>query len=747
MSNVRSFVRAFSSGEVSPELFGHFDLTRMSQAVATMRNFIAMPHGPAANRTGTEFVSLGNGFNSNAPDTRLIPFSYNNVQTFAIEIGCPGAGTAPGYLRWHTLGETLLVPTSPAPAAYNIATTYTQGNLVTYGGHVYYAVRTTLGATPNPTYLHGLSDWYPQPDDGTYEIPVDYTWASLFDIHYTQSADVLTLVHPLFPVTELRRYGATDWRVTKPTFQPTVAAPTAPTATPTLAGAVVYSYVATAVSSANNLEESVASVAATCNNDLTIAGHTNSLACTAPADAVRVNWYKLAGGLYGYIGQAAPGSAFIDNNITADVSRTPPAMDSTFGGGVGYYPAAVGYYEQRRVFAGWNNAPQNVIATRSGTESNIGYHIPTVADDRVAFRIAAREASAIRHIVPLQNLVLLTATNEFKVSSADGAALTGANVNVRPQAYHGANNVQPVVVGSTVLYAQSRGGRVREMSYTWQSQSYQTNDISLMAPHLFDYFNVVDMAFVRAPFPILWCVNDQGSLLGMTYVPEQQISSWHRHDTDGSFESCCAISEEGEDYLYVVVKRMINGNVRRCIERMHTRRLDRLADSFFVDCGATYSGTPATTISGLTWLEGKTVSILGDGAVIPQQVVTGGTITLPSPCSTVQVGLPITADLETLPLAVEGTGDFGQGRQKNVNKVYLRVVKSSGIFAGPSFNSLRAFKQRTTEPYGSPPNWANDEIEIVLDNAWGTSGQVCIRQSDPLPLTVVSATLEVSIGG
>ena len=775
MPNVRSFARAFSSGEVSPELFGHFDLTRMAQAVAVMRNFIALPHGPATTRTGTEFVKE---VGLSAFKTRLIPFSYNNTQTFAIEVGY-------GFFRWHTLGGTLLYTATPwisfqsysvadlvtylgvtyactaavasttnpsadgahwRTAAFNIGTTYSAGDLVTYAGATWYSILpANVGNTPNisPGW------WYPLPADGTYEVPNPYVEAELFDLHYTQSADVLTIVHPNHPPLELRRYGPANWQTTLPTFAPAITAPTGPAATPTGAGGTTYSYVATAVSGSNNLEESLPSAAATCTNDLTIAGHSNSLTCTAPSSAVRVNWYKLANGLYGYIGQMAPGTAFVDANITADISRTPPAMDTSFANSGLTYPAAVGYFEQRRVFAGWLSGPQSLIATRSGTESNIGYHIPTLADDRIAFRIAAREASAIRHIVPLQNLMLLTATNEFKVSSADGSALTGANVAIRPQAYSGANNVQPVVVNSTVLYAQSRGGRIRELSYYWQGQSYQSNDISFMAPHLFDYKTITDMSLARAPYPILWCISSTGQLLGMTYVPEQQVSAWHRHDTDGAFESCCVVSENGEDMLYLIVKRTINNVSKRYVERLHTRNIPTPADAFFVDCGVTYSGAPVTNVAGLNFLEGKTVSILGDGAVMPQQVVTGGTLPKPlqAACSKIQIGLPITADLETLPLAIDGIPDFGQGRLKNVNKVYLRVANSSGILAGPDFSTLRAFKQRTTEPYGSPPLPVSGEIEIVLDNAWGSTGQVCVRQSDPLPLTIVSATLEVSVGG
>lgn len=737
MPTVRVFTRAFSGGEVTPEVYAReADNQHVSQSLAACRNFIVLPHGPARNRTGTEFVKE---VKDSTLKTRLIPFSFNAVQTFAIELGA-------GFFRFHTLGETLLVS---GAAAFNGATTYQPGALVTYLGITYYAILVTAGGTPpiNP------ASWYPLPADGTYELPNPYAAADLFDIHYTQSADVLTLVHPSYPPMELRRIGAANWILVQITFASTAVVPTAPTVSNVGTGSVTYTYVTTNIANLNNLEESQPSPAGSTTNDLTVTAQENHIVGNLPlgTNSVRINVYKLAGGLYGYIGQAAPGAAFVDNNITPDVSQTPPIEDGTFNGATGNFPAAVGYDEQRRFFAGWGNGPQNVLATRSGTEANVDYHIPTVADDRIAFRVAAREGSAIGHIVPVQFLMLLTPTNVFRVTSTDGGALTGSNIDVRPQAYLGANNVQPAIVDSTVLYAQAFGGRMTELSYnlTAQGSYYDTNDLTLLAPHLFDYFDVVDMAFARAPYPILWVVNDQGALLGLTYVPKQAVSAWHRHDTDGLFESCCVIAEQGEDYLYVVVNRTVNGATRRYVERLHTRQMPTNADAFFVDCGLTYAGAPVTTVSGLTHLAGKTVSILGDGAVMPQQVVNvDGTLPKPldGPCSTVHVGLQITADMETLPLFTS-MPDLGQGRPKNVNKVYLRVVSSSGVFAGPTVNKLRAFKQRTTEPMGSPPNWVSDEIEISLDNYWGRSGQVCIRQTDPLPLTVVALTSEVSIGG
>jgi hypothetical protein len=254
------------------------------------------------------------------------------------------------------------------------------------------------------------------------------------------------------------------------------------------------------------------------------------------------------------------------------------------------------------------------------------------------------------------------------------------------------------------------------------------------------------MAYAKAPQPVVWFVSSSGKLLGLTYVPEQQIGAWHQHDTDGVFESCTVVAEGGEDVLYCVIRRTIGGNSVRYVERMASRQFTDQADAFFVDCGLTYSGAPATTISGLNHLEGKTVNILADGAVHPQRVVTSGRITLDHAARKVQVGLPIVADLQTLPIAAQIDGSFGQGRYKNVNKVWLRVYRSSGIFVGPDADNLVEAKQRTTEPYGSPPALKSEEIQIVLTPAWADSGKVFVRQADPLPLTVVSATAEVALG-
>ena len=821
MPTTRTFSKAFSAGEISPEMFGRIDDAKYQQGSAKMRNFIAKPQGPAQNRPGFKFVKE---VKDSTKATRLLSFTFNTVQTMVIEMGNT-------YFRFHTQGLTLLYNDG---AAWNSGTNYTVGDIAKYSGTNYYAKTAHSNSQPP-----NATNWYALPADMTYEIPSPYLEAELFDLHYVQSADVMTLVHPNHPPRELRRLGATKWELKLIDFGSPISAPGGVSVAAYIPSSAsintdtyqAHEYVVTSIA-ANLVDESAQSSSASVQNNIFVTGAKNTVTWNAVAAADRYRVYKNQGGIYGFIGETTA-TTIIDDNIGPDFSVTPPIYENDFVGS-GNYPGAVSYFEQRRVFAGTNNAPQNIWMTKSGTESNMSFGLPIRDDDRIEFRVAAREANTIRHIVPLTNLLMLTGSAEWRVTSVNSDAITPTSISVKPQSYVGANNAQPVIVNNSMVYAASRGGHVRELGYNWQANGFITGDVSIRAAHLFDNFEIVDIGMAKAPLPVVWFVNNQGLLLGLTYVPEQQIGAWHQHDTDGLFESVAVVSEGADDVVYCVIKRTINGVSKRYIERMGTRIYATQRDSFFVDSGSTYDGTntdnsrtvtisggtnytrgesvtvttnynlfqappsvadvddaivivdgtdtyrcviisttsatvatarlerdlPAplrntgltsyevarNTISGLNYLEGKTVSILADGAVHPQRVVSSGTIVLERAASVAHIGLQYNSDLQSLPLALQVEA-FGQGRVKNINHVWLRVLESSGIFAGPSADKLIEAKQRTTEPYGEPPRLKTQDIKIMLTPTWQDNGQLFVRQTDPLPLTVVALTLEVAIGG
>lgn len=498
---------------------------------------------------------------------------------------------------------------------------------------------------------------------------------------------------------------------------------------------------------ADGVSASALSEPASVLNNLDVPGSYNTITWDATNIAASYNVYKQINGLWGYIGNTQAES-FADNNIAPDMSLTPGTPDAVFAGS-GNYPGAVCYFQQRRCFAGTDNAPQNAWMSNSGTESMFSYSLPSQATDRIAFRVAALQADQIQHMVPMLQLILLTSEAEFALTPAGSDVITPSTIDVKPQSYVGASNVPPTIVNTTMVYAAARGGHVRELGYAWTVNGYMTGDLSLRAADLFDNLTIVDQAYSKAPRPIVWFVSSNGKLLGLTYIPEEQIGAWHWHDTAGSFESICAVAEGSEDVLYAVVNRTINGQTVRYVERMASRVIDPNDSStwFFVDAGITQSFTDAVTeISGLTWLEGATVAVLADGGVQQPKTVTGGAITLDHAAKQVTVGLPYMMDLETLPAVLQLDG-FGQGRMKNINKAWLKVFQSSGIFVGPDADHLTEIKQRTTEPWGSPPALRSAELEVLTTPSWQQGGQVFIRQKNPLPLSVAGLTLEVVIGG
>lgn len=727
MAQVRTIARSFAGGEVTPEFWGRIDDAKYQTGLALCRNFIPLPHGPAANRAGTSFVR------ETKDSTRasvVRSFSYSSSQTMVLEFGNL-------TLRFHTQGATLL---RGVVAAYNGATPYTPGDLVKQAGVDYVNITASTGVAPP------AAQWYAQPVSGEYELPTPYAAADVINLHFEQSFDVMTIAHTGYATRELRRGGAVKWYFSVVSFASLFAPPTAPVATPTqpTAGSTkARAYVITAVGP--NADESLPSASASCNNLLTGISNFNTVTYTASVTpgVVRYNVYALEGGVYGFIGQAT-GLSFIDDNISPDTSYCPPEPPPSLVN-PNEYPGAVCYHEQRRCFGGSILQPQNIWATRSGTESNMGFSIPTRDDDSLQFKIASRQNQTIKHLVSLQDLLILTSSAEWRVTSDQGV-LTPSSFNAKPRSYVGASNVQPLLFNTTMLFGAARGGHVREMGYSTEAGGWITGDLALRTPHRFDGFDILDAASSKSPYPVAWFVSSAGNLLSLTYVPEQNVGAWASHDTDGVFESVCCVAEGNEDILYAIVRRVINGVSKRYVERLASRRFATQADAFFVDCGLSYSGAPVSALSGLGHLEGKTVSILGDGAVRPPQVVVGGSITLDAPASKAHAGLPITADVQLLPMAVEAQA-FGQGRVKNVNRVWLRVYQSLGFLAGPALDMLKGFQARTTEVFGSPPNLQTRECEIALTPSWADSGTVFVRQSDPLPLTIVSMILEAEIAG
>lgn len=764
---------SFASGELAPSLYARVDLARYGTGLRLCSNFYVMPYGGVKNRAGTVFVKE----TKDSGKVRLIPFQFNDEQTYVLEFGNL-------YMRVYTNGGIVLYSSGPSVG---------------------------------------------QP----FELVTPYTEADLFDLNYTQSADVVTIVHPSYAPRELLRFANDNWQLNTISFVPTVSAPASATAA--YAGAassgenLPWRYQVTAVVDDGNIIDESLPVT---SNQITV--YVSSPYATLNWPTVTgANYYNLykdnsGAGIFGFVGRATTNS-FTDYNTTPVKTDTPPTGNNPFVG-AGNYPGAVGYFQQRLVFAGSDNGPQTVWMSKTGAFKNFGFATPIKDDDAITFTIAAREVNRFRHLLPLRQLLGLTTGGEWVIQGSD-AGLTAKNVRADVQSYNGSSKIPPIVVNNSAIYVQSRNNRVSSLAYSFEADGFSGDDLTKYSPHFFRGYDLVDWTYQQEPDKLVWAVRNDGALLGMTFLPEEQLIAWHQHHTDGYVESVCAIPEGGEDGLYLVVRRTINGVTKRYIERMASRQVDDMEDAFFVDCGLTYDGrntvkddyltisggttweypevvtlnatghTPfsvgsvgrtyrlrsgsdmvrvkvtaytsssvvsvrlvevcpaslrgiavsdwalmAETVSGIGHLEGKTVSILTDGDVHPQRLVTSGSITLQTPAAVVHAGLPYVAEMETLEIELQGQ-ETVLDKRKVIPSVNLYLESSRSFMVG--MNSSKTYEQKPDyrQTYDAPIPLVTGVSELKINTAWQKPGRVYIKQPDPLPLTILAIIPDVVISG
>jgi hypothetical protein len=578
-----------------------------------------------------------------------------------------------------------------------------------------------------------------------YEFVTPYSDTDAQEMAYIQEADVMYQTMVEHPVQKLSRLADDNWSLTAPTFAPLITAPTGVSAVRTVgaAGSNV-SYKVAAI--ADSGEESLPSSAATVSCDLSIAGNKNTVSWTAPAGAVRYIVYKLDNGVYGYIG-GTEGLSFVDENIVADLADVPQKGLNPFDA-AGKYPRVATFVDQRLVLASTKDEPQAVWASQSANYENFGRASPAKESDAITFRIRAKQVNEVRGLLPFRGLMILTSGGEFIATGSEGEYLN-QTPRVVPQGYRGSSRTQAIVVGNTVLFAQDRGGVVRDFSYEFAEDSFTGKDLTILARHLFEDREIKAWAYAQAPYSIVWVVLDDGSLVSMTYMKEHDVWGWTRHQTDGVFEDVAVIAEGKEDVPYFIVRREVGGVDKRYVERLHTRMFDTIEDAFFVDSGLSYEGAPISVIT-LEHLKGKEIVALVDGNVVTGLTADASTgqVTLPNAGSVIHAGLGYTSKMQTLDLdmgSVPGMGSV-QARWKTVTEATMRVEKTRGIWTGPTEDNLVEYKQRAGEAWNEAIGAFTGDISITPNWDWTKGGTTWVVQFDPLPMTVLSIMPDVVVG-
>lgn len=725
--------RTFAGGELAPVLHSRADHEKYLSGLRTCRNFLVLRGGGAANRPGFRFVAP---CRSASPAVFLSRYvSEEDGQSVLLEIGN-------GYIRFFLNGAAVELT---SVAGWDGGTSYVIGDIVTSGGVNYYARLPSTGVAVTTT-----THWFAM-SGSLLELPHPF---GVRRFNVTQQARVLTLTHREVRPHELIFVSLTRWVLRAVSTAPGIAAPTDVVVTPGGAGTVKRGYIVTAAS-LDGYEESLPSAQVINTGSEPTDTDPWLITWTAPPGAAEFYVYcdPYANGTYGFLGTSTDVAEFNDPGFIPDFNLTAPLPRVLFDD-VGEFPHTSGSYQQRRLFGDTLNNPDGVYGSRTGFRNNFNVSSPLQDDDAITFRLAGDHQHRVRWLLGLKQLVVLTSGGAWTVGEHK-RPLTPSHLPADQETAAGASDVPPVVVANAILYVQSRQSIVRDLRFEQETEGFGGRDLTIYASHLFDGFTLRGLAFQETPQSIVWAVRHDGRLLGLTYLREQEVYGWHRHDTgaSGRFEHVCVVPEAEEDVLYVVVRRVINGVVVRYIERLESREITTWdEDVFFVDSGLSYSGPPVSVIGGLEHLEGAHVAIVGDGQVVYDGApssdntfrVLGGQITLPAAYSTIHAGLPIRhMEIETLDLDVAGTNV--RDKQKRVGSVRVLVDESARtLWAGPDAAHLSQFRVR---PYDPVEDAHAGPLEVTLSSRFNDSGRVLIRQTDPLPLTIIGVIPNVELGG
>lgn len=760
----------FGAGELSPELWGRTDLPIFSRGLRACRNFFLTHQGAAKSRPGTTYVAttkhaINPDGSAVGPDkARLIPFSAGDDVSYALLFGHKS-------IRFFADGAPVeLVPGTP----YEVVTPYqlTELPLLKYAQTG--DVLTIVSPNHDARELRILTpvSWTLTVVDFTPPTPAYFIPALASNRAPDLQVDRTTLsaVDPDHPSQEW------EWGFTALLKQKST-------------GATIESTVQMVVNTFASGGGGPEPISVAIPNNLVVLYSDKPIYLAFSLDAapldpsyelVGFNIYRGRAGLLGFLAQTVSG-LYTDVGDLPDYSKQPPVGTLPFGtdmDGAEHVnrPSVVGFFDERRVFDDGLKAGL-VHLSATGDYFNYDVHdVEDVAGEAINLTLAARKREEVRALLPRQRLLIFTGASVWSLGGSQGSAIDFDDIDARVEDENGATHLQPIVAEGAALYARAKGVGVRALVSQGQQYGYTGVDVSQIAQHLFLGVSrtLVDWCYAQDPWGLVWAVLADGSLLSLTYSGDGW--GWARHDTDGLVESICCIPEGEEDAVYLVVHRTVDGASVRYVERMTSRVLhypegndaegnkrpdppaqQLYPDNVCVDAAFEYSGAATTEFTGLDHLEGKEVYVLArgmppagpftvDGGEIvdvwdedPPNNALDGTGT---PTFVAYVGLLYTPELETLDIAA---GD-ARLRKKTLERIGFEVDNSVGLSVGQGLDAeLDEWIQRDVADAFHAVSMATALVDMPVESAWDQSARAALRQTSPLPVTVVGLTRALAV--
>jgi hypothetical protein len=766
MARVAVQLTNFTGGELSPRLDGRNDLAKYSSGCSTLENLIVYPHGSAARRPGTNFVAA---VKDSTKKTRLIPFEFSTTQTYMLEFGNQ-------YIRFYKDNGQIL----SGGSAYEISSPYLEAELfdlkfaqsadvmyichpnhevekLSRTGHTSWSL-TDVDFTNGPYLDTNISTTTLNPGSHTVGTGVALVASAVTGINNGSgfvSTDVGRLVRfrdgygkitgvtdtTNATITIIKDLGSStasaDWSLGA--FSDTTGHPSCVTffEQRLVFAATLNNPQTVYFSKSGDYENMDANIGGTIADDdsiiYTIAS--NQVNAIRFMTATRTLIIGTAGGEFAVSGGGADNAITPTNILIKKQSNHGAANVDAIAVG----NATLFLQRARRKIRelAYNFDVDGYIAPDM---TILAEHITEGGLTQVAYQ---QEPNQIIYATREDGeLVGLTYQREQQVTAWHRHIFGGrfgiATLTVSDYA-NIANGTKLTLTksdGTTVDFNSTTGtAGTNEFKTETNNNTTATNLKTAINAHA-NFTATVSSAVVT----ITETVHEATGYLTIKSFDSTRLTA--TSEGKAAVDSVAVIPTDDKEYqTWVIVKRTINGTTKRYVEYLNELDFDQTDNTTFnfLDSSLSYSGSPATTISGLTHLEGQVVSVLADGATHPNKTVSSGAITLDRASKNVKVGLAFTSLLQTMRLDAGSQDGTSQGKTKRIYDITVRMFETIGIEVGPNLDDMERIPFRSSADLmdeGIPPFTGDKEIEFRGN--YETDGFIYVRQTQPLPFTILS---------
>ena len=743
---------SFAAGEISPEVANRVDLDKYNSAVLKARNCHIRPYGPIYKRPGMRFIvrtkyndkkSILVPFNgATANDDYLLEIGHEYIrvhkagQYLGLELATPFTENILSNLRFTQSADTLFIASGDYPVKKLVRYSDTSWGFSDFTiSDQYYDISIIESDEDNTITPSGTSG--------------SITLTSRDNLFTADMVGTNILLKQEVPTQEVSTsngttasiYAGEGWKViTHGTWTGTV---TVQRSTDNSTWETYRQY-----TGKNDFNPS--------DRGSVSEGYYLRVVCSISSGTCEASLSRLP---YSQEGTAKITGYTNAKSVTASVTKsfgtTSPSKVYSFGvwSPKFGYPKTIAFFQDRLCFGGSKAQPYMLWMSRSGDYANFSVEkvSGTVTDDSaVAVGLLSRKQFQIKHLLASTDLIILTAGNEWIISGND--VVTPSNINAKMQTTRGCSDVEPIAVGGRIVFIQGRGSTVRDMGYSFETDSYGGNDLTIFAKHIIHGVQIEDAAYKQEPDSTLYMVRSDGTMACLAYIYDQKVYAWSTIDTEGEIEAVSVIQEGDEDSVYVIVKRSINGTIVRNIECFNNNNNSCTDPDCYImlDCATKITGTEETAAStfNVPSLANLTINVLADDRFFENIIVdSNGNFELPTKAVNVIAGLPYTMEIE-LPNVEIKTGDGTmQGRKKQISGCTLRLSNTLGGEIGNDGSLLDMIPYDENSTTYKLSLYSGDKEIALPIGGFNIEGRVLIRSNEPFPFNLLMAVREVSFGG